>query len=81
MFAEDIKVCCVPHVDGLRSVDLISFFVQNCNGEVYLPRNYTEYTPNRTWLANICISNVHNVKYRQFLGLRGFPAIGKECIG
>ena len=42
MFAEDIKVCNVPHVDSLRSVDLISFIAQNCNGEVYLPRNYTQ---------------------------------------
>ena len=44
MFAEDIKVCSVLHVDSLRYIDLISFIVQNCNGEVYLPRNYTEYT-------------------------------------
>ena len=80
MFAEDIKVWSVPHVDGLRSADFISFIVHDCNGEVYLPRNYTEYTPNRTWLANICTFYVSEPKYRKFLGLWRLSAYGKRSF-
>ena len=43
-----------PHVDWLRVKDLIKFIIEDCLGEIFLPRNYLESTPNREWLANIC---------------------------
>ena len=80
MFSEDIKVWSVPHVDGLGSADLISFIVHDCNGEVYLPRNYIEYTPNRTLLANICTFYLSEAKYRQLLGFWRLSAYSKRSF-
>ena len=80
MFANDIKVWNVPHVDGLRSADLISFIINDCDGEQYLPRNYSEYTPNRTWLANICTSFLYMSNVGNSLNYEGFRQKVKEVL-
>ena len=51
-----IEVCVLPHVKGLRSKDLIELLINYWNGQQYLPYDYIDYTPNRSWLANLCKS-------------------------
>ena len=49
-----VIVCCLPQVDGLRVKDLVSFCLNQDNGEEYLPSNFYKRPPNREWLGNIC---------------------------
>ena len=52
--SQNVKVCVLLHVKGLRSKDLVEFVTTYCNGESYLPDDYVDHTPNRSWLANLC---------------------------
>ena len=49
-----MRVCSVPHLKKLRTKDLIEFLVTECDGDEYLPADYTERAPPRDWIANIC---------------------------
>ena len=57
---KDIKVTTVPHLKGLRTVDLIEFIAEKLDSSEYLPDNYVDQPPNRTWIGNIC---VHRIVY------------------
>ena len=50
--SNDVKVCSVPHIDGLKISQIINFWKQHANISLYLPDyGYTKY-PNRVWLWN-----------------------------
>ena len=52
-FCDEIRVCQVPHIQGLRSEDVIDFIVKKWEEEDYLPSNYIAYPPNKSWICNI----------------------------
>ena len=52
-FNDEIKICQVPHLKGLRTSHILNFIVKKCKAERYLPSNWYIYPPNRTWLWNI----------------------------
>ena len=70
LLSKDVTVCQIPHVDGLRSGDLIKFIVEDWDGEDFLPKNYIDYIPNRAWLANICNNSLSNYIDRQYSWFR-----------
>ena len=53
LFSNEVKVWSIPHVDGLRSENIIEFVVNKLAGEDYLPSNYFIYYTSRTWLCNL----------------------------
>ena len=53
LFSDEVKVCQVPHIKGLRSENVIDFIINKLDGEDYLPSNYVAYPPNKTWLWNV----------------------------
>ena len=63
-FEEEVRVRSVPYIKGLRTQDLLDFIIHKCNAIDYLPNNYVDRTPNRTWLANICTLASFNFFYR-----------------
>ena len=56
MYANEVKVRAVPHIEGLRVDDMLWFIENKCpHGVNYLPNDYRKRSLNRDWLANLCI--------------------------
>ena len=52
--AKEVLVWTVPHVEGLKTKDLIDYLIEEWEGIEYLPDNYLEHQPHRVWVVNLC---------------------------
>ena len=61
-----VKVCSVPHLDGLKISQIISFWKQHVNISLYLPDyEYSKY-PNRVWMWNV-VNSLLGKKFQEFI--------------
>ena len=64
--SNNVKVCSVPHLDGLKISQIIEFSRQHVNIEAYLPDyEYSKY-PNRDWLWNV-VNSLLDKKFQEFI--------------
>ena len=80
MKADEVRVCTVPHVKNLRTVDLIQFLIEKWDGEEYLPSNYMERSPFRSWVANLCNYYLTNFSLANTLGYNEFTKLIKDVL-
>ena len=52
--SKDVVMRILPHINGLRTDDLLKFLINVCNAENYLPPKYDEINLHRDWLGNLC---------------------------
>ena len=64
--SNNVKVCSVPHLDGLKISQIIEFSRQHVNIEAYLPDyEYSKY-PNRDWLWNV-VNSLLDKKFQELI--------------
>ena len=82
----------MPHVKGLRTLDLLKFLVDECDGADYLPKNFKAKTIHRDWLTSLCMffnniiigNSLHCDRFSDFidrkLEQRQNKLIKKNCL-
>ena len=75
LYSKDVSVCIVPQIKGLRSNDILAYFLRECNGKQHLPHNYFDRIQNRTWMANMCLALLFHLLHRKFDWYKWIPRI------
>ena len=52
---KDVIIRHLPHVEGLRTENLLEFLINNCEGLDFLPAKYENINMYRDWVGNICM--------------------------
>ena len=52
---KDVIIRHLPHVEGLRTENLLEFLINDCEGLDFLPAKYENINLYRDWVGNICM--------------------------